>query len=144
MALFNPAQSEGLIKFYPVVTTEDEIEDKDYPHNAIIGSLRYHMGSGTRTADSERIQAFDSIGVIEIADEDGATLGITNGDTIKVTSQFGKLEGAIRLKKEIRSGELFIPMAINSNDAMNLIDLTDLADPNSAGWKTVRVKIEKV
>jgi hypothetical protein len=49
----------------------------------------------------------------------------------------------VRLRKEIRPGELFVPMAINSNDAMNLIDLTDLADPKSDGWKSVRVKVEK-
>jgi formate dehydrogenase alpha subunit len=143
MALFNPAESDGLIKFYPVVTTEDEVDDKNYPYNAIIGSLRYHLGSGTRTAASERIQAFDSFGQIEIAPEDGAKLGMTNDDSIKVTSQYGKLEGVIRLKKEIRPGQLFIPMAINANDAMNLLDLTDLAHPNSAGWKTVKVKLEK-
>jgi len=144
MVLFNPAGSDGLITFYPVVTTEDEIEDKDYPYNAIMGSLRYHLGSGTRTAASERMHAFDLAGEVEIAPEDGAALGIADGDTIKVTSQFGKLQSVIRLKKEIRPGELFIPMAMNSNAAMNLIDLTDLAHPNSEGWKTVRVKLEKV
>ena len=143
MVLFNPAGSDGLMTFYPVVTTEDEIEDKDYPYNAIMGSLRYHLGSGTRTAASERMHAFDLAGEVEIAPEDGAALGIADGDTIKVTSQFGKLQSVIRLKKEIRPGELFIPMAMNSNDAMNLIDLTDLAHPNSEGWKSVRVKLEK-
>ena len=143
MALFNPTDSDGLIRFYPIVTTEDEIEEKDYPYSAIIGSMRYHLGSGTRTSTSERIQTFDSSGPIEIAFEDGATLGIADGDTVKVASAYGELEGVIRLKKEIRPGELFIPMATNSNNAMNLIDLTDLADPNSDGWKSVRVKLEK-
>ena len=144
MALFNSAAPDGLIKFYPVVTIEDEVDDKEYPYHAIIGSLRYHLGGGTRTSASERIQTFNSIGQIEIAPEDGATLGITSGDTVKVISQYGKLERVIRLKKEIRPGELFVPMAMNSNDAMNLIDLTDLAHPGSAGWKTVRVKLEKI
>jgi formate dehydrogenase alpha subunit len=143
MALFNPSQPDGLIKFYPVVTGEDETEDKEYPYSAIIGSLRYHLSSGTRTSASERIQAFDTIGAVEIAPADGATLGITNGDSVKITSQYGKLQSVIRLKDEIRPGELFVPMAINSNDAMNLIDLTDLADPTSDGWKSVKVKLEK-
>jgi formate dehydrogenase alpha subunit len=143
MALFNPSQTDGLIRFYPVVTGEDETEDKEYPYSAIIGSLRYHLGSGTRTSASESIQAFDTIGAIEIAPADGATLGITNGDSVEVTSQYGKLQSVIRLKDEIRPGELFVPMAINSNDAMNLIDLTDLADPTSDGWKSVKVKLEK-
>jgi formate dehydrogenase alpha subunit len=144
MALFNPSQPDGLIKFYPVVTGEDETEDKEYPYSAIIGSLRYHLSSGTRTSASERIQAFDTIGAVEIAPADGATLGITNGDSVKITSQYGKLQSVIRLKDEIRPGELFVPMAINSNDAMNLIDLTDLADPKSDGWKSVRVRLEKI
>ena len=66
-------------------------EDKEYPYSAIIGSLRYHLSSGTRTSASERIRAFDTIGAkIEIAPADGATLGITNGDSVKVTSQYGK------------------------------------------------------
>jgi formate dehydrogenase alpha subunit len=144
MALFNPENSDGLIKFYPVVTTEDEDANEDYPYNAIIGSLRYHLGSGTRTAASERIRDFDSIGPIEIAPEDGATLGIANGDLIKVTSPHGELKSAVLLKNGIRPGELFVPLAINSNNAMNLIDLTDLANPKSDGWKSVSVKLEKI
>ena len=40
-------------------------------------------------------------------------------------------------------GQVFVPLAVNANDAMNLFDLTDLADPNSTGWKTCAVKIKK-
>ncbi|MBW2409809.1 MAG: hypothetical protein JRF72_08430 [Deltaproteobacteria bacterium] len=144
MALFNPENSDGLIQFYPVVTCEDEDENKEFPYSAIIGSLRYHLGSGTRTAASQRIRDFDSIGALEIAPEDGATLGLANGDRIKITSLYGELESAVRLREEIRPGELFVPMAINSNEAMNLINLADLADPKSDGWKSVRVKLEKI
>jgi hypothetical protein len=43
----------------------------------------------------------------------------------------------------IGPGQLFVPLAVNANDAMNLIDLSDLADPNSAGWKTCAVRIKK-
>jgi formate dehydrogenase alpha subunit len=144
MALFNPAGANGLIRFYPVVNSEDGVEDKDYPYRAIIGSLRYHLGSGTRTSASERIRAIDSNGCVEIAPEDGAALGIADGDAAKLTSAYGTLESIVRLKKEIRPGELFIPMAMNSNDVMNLIDLSDLTETKSGGWKTVHVKLEKI
>ena len=40
-------------------------------------------------------------------------------------------------------GQVFVPLAVNANDAMNLFDLTDLADPNATGWKTCAVKIKK-
>jgi formate dehydrogenase alpha subunit len=144
MALFNSEKTDGLIRFYPVVISADEVEDGEYPYSAIIGSLRYHLGSGTRTSASERVQTFNAIDAIEIAPEDGATIGLTDGDRVKVTSQHGELESPIRLKNEVRPGELFIPMAMNSNEAMNLIDLTDLADADSDGWKSVRVKLEKI
>ena len=36
-----------------------------------------------------------------------------------------------------------VPLAINGNDAMNLIDLKDLANPNTTGWKTCAVKVSK-
>ena len=142
-AVFNNQAADGLITFYPVVTTEAQSEDSDYPFTAIVGSLRYHLGSGTRTNASERIQGFDLCGQIEISPEDGAKLKIVDGDSVKVISPFGAVQRVITLKKEISPGEVFVPIAVNSNDAMNLIELTDLADPDSPGWKTVKVKLEK-
>jgi predicted molibdopterin-dependent oxidoreductase YjgC len=142
-ALFDDQNTDNLITFYPVVITDEESEDATYPFTAIIGSLRYHLGSGTRTSASERIQGFDLYGGIDISPEDGAKLKVKNGDSVKVSSRFGNVQRAIRLKKEISPGELFVPMAVNGNDAMNLIDLSDLGDPKSPGWKSVRVKLEK-
>jgi len=142
-ALFDHQNKDNLITFYPVVTTDEKSEDTKYPFTAIIGSLRYHLGSGTRTSTSERVQGFDLCGAIDISPEDGAKLKVKDGDSVKVSSQFGTVQRAIRLKKEIRPGELFVPMAVNGNDAMNLIDLRDLADPKSPGWKSVRVKLKK-
>ncbi|MGD8763924.1 MAG: molybdopterin-dependent oxidoreductase [Desulfobacteraceae bacterium] len=143
-ALFDNQNTDNLITFYPVVITEEESEDTKYPFTAIIGSLRYHLGSGTRTSASERVQGFDLYGAIDISPEDGAKLKVKDGDSVKVSSQFGTVQRAIRLKKEISPGELFVPMAVDGNDAMNLIDLTDLADPKSPGWKSVKVKLQKI
>jgi predicted molibdopterin-dependent oxidoreductase YjgC len=143
-ALFDNQNTDNLITFYPVVITEEESEDTKYPFTAIIGSLRYHLGSGTRTSASERVQGFDLYGAIDISPEDGAKLKVKDGDYVKVNSQFGTVQRAIRLKKEISPGELFVPMAVDGNDAMNLIDLTDLADPKSPGWKSVKVKLQKI
>jgi anaerobic selenocysteine-containing dehydrogenase len=142
-ALFEDQNTDDLITFYPVVITDEESEDAKYPFTAIIGSLRYHLGSGTRTSASERIQGFDLYGAIDISPEDGAKLKVKDGDSVKVISQFGSVQRTIRLKKEISPGELFVPMAVNDNDAMNLIDFSDLADSKSPGWKSVRVKLKK-
>jgi formate dehydrogenase alpha subunit len=142
-ALFDDQNADNLITFYPVVITDEDSEDSSYPFTAIIGSLRYQLGSGTRTSASERILGFELYGAIDISPEDGAKLKVKDGDSVKVSSRFGSVQRAIRLNNEISPGDLFVPMAVNGNDAMNLIDLTDLADPKSPGWKSVRVKLEK-
>jgi formate dehydrogenase alpha subunit len=141
-AIFHAEGAEGLVSFSPVVATTKEPAD-DYPFTAILGSLRYHLGGGTRTSASERIQALGLRGEIEISSQDASQLDLKNGDRVRVRSPYGALEREIRLEKRIAPGQLFIPLAINSNDAMTLIDFGDLDDPDASGWKTCRVKMTK-
>jgi len=142
-ALFKATGANGLISFYPVVSTEDDPDDKNYPFTGIIGSLRYQLGSGTRTHASERIQGFDLAGQLEISLQDSASLNAKNDDTVIVTSKSGSLTRKIRIEKSLDAGQIFVPTGYNSNDAMNLLALSDITQPGSPGWKTCRVKIEK-
>jgi formate dehydrogenase alpha subunit len=130
-----------LISFYPVVSTEDDPDDKDYPYTAIIGSLRYQLGSGTRTHASDRIRGFDLAGQLEISLQDSARLNAKNDDTVIVTSRSGSVTRKIRIEKSLGAGQIFVPTGFNGNDAMNLLALSDLTKPGSPGWKTARVKL---
>jgi predicted molibdopterin-dependent oxidoreductase YjgC len=142
-ALFKVKGAKGLITFYPVVSTGDDPADTDYPFTAIVGSQRYHLGSGTRTQASDRIQEFEFTGKLEISPEDGARLDLAEDDTIMVRSRFGVLKRKIRFKKALPEGHIFVPAGFNDNEAMRLLSLSDLAKPDSPGWKTCRVQVEK-
>ena len=142
-ALFEVEGADGLISFYPVVSTEDEPADRDYPFTAIVGSQRYHLGSGTRTQASDRIQGVDCIGKLEISPQDGARLDLKDDDTIMVRSRFGDLKRKLRLKKAIPLGHIFVATGVNDNEAMSLFSLSEMTKPGSPGWKTCAVKIEK-
>jgi formate dehydrogenase alpha subunit len=142
-ALFKVRGAEGLITFYPVVSTEDSPADTEYPITAIVGTQRYHLGSGTRTQASDRIQGFEFTGKLEISPEDGANLDLKDDDTIIVRSRFGALRRKIRLKKALPPGHIFVPAGFNGNEAMGLFNLSDMTKPGSAGWKTCGVKLEK-
>jgi len=142
-ALFNANGRDELISFYPVVFTEDDPDDKNYPFTAIIGSLRYQLGSGTRTRASGRIRGFDLAGQLEISIQDSANLNAKNDDTVTVTSRSGSVTRKIRIEKSLSAGQIFVPTGFNGNDAMNLLALSDTTRPDSSGWKTARVKIEK-
>jgi len=142
-ALFKARGADGLISFYPVVSTGDDPVDNDYPFTAITGSLRYHLGSGTRTDASNRIQGFESAGKIEISPEDGASLDVKDDDTVIIRSRFGAVKREIRLVRGLRPSHVFVPAGFNDNEAMKLLGLSDITNPGSPGWKTCRVKIEK-
>jgi formate dehydrogenase alpha subunit len=142
-ALFKAKGADGLISFYPVVSTEDAPEDDEYPFTAIIGSLRYHLGSGTRTQASERIQNFELAGQLEIPPQLAASLDLKEDDSVVVSSRFGIVKREIRLKKGLQPGHIFVPAGFNNNDAMGLFGLSDMTKPGTAGLKTCRVKIEK-
>ena len=142
-ALFKAQGAGELISFYPVVSTEDDPDDKNYPFTAIIGSLRYQLGSGTRTQSSDRIQGFDLAGQLEISLQDSANLKVKEDDTVTVTSKSGSVTKKIRIEKSLGAGQIFVPTGFNGNDAMNLLALSDITKPGSPGWKTCRVKIKK-
>ena len=142
-ALFNTAGSKDLISFYPVVSTEDDGDDKNFPFTAIIGSLRYQLGSGTRTGASDRVNGFDLAGQLEMSPPDSTDLKIDNGDTVMLTSASGSITRSVRIDKSLSAGQLFVPTGYNKNDAMNLLPLSDITKAGSPGWKTTRVKVKK-
>ncbi|MCD6297931.1 MAG: hypothetical protein J7M30_12350, partial [Deltaproteobacteria bacterium] len=116
----------------------------EYPFTAILGSQRFHLGSGTRTGQSDRIRDHGVKGELELSLEDGAGLDLQDGDSVRVESEHGFIEREIRLEKGLNKGLIFIPTAFNANDAMNLIGLTRFEEPDSPGWQGCRVKITKL
>ena len=142
-SLFNPDGRGDLIPFSPVVSTEDEVADDGYPFTAIIGSLRYHLGSGTRTGHSDRIREFSLKGEVEISPEDGEKFDLHDGDTVRVQSRIGSVVREIRLEKGLRPGLIFVPMGFNANDARNLVELTGLRDADSLDLKMCQIRLER-
>ncbi|MDY6972781.1 MAG: molybdopterin-dependent oxidoreductase [Thermodesulfobacteriota bacterium] len=141
--LFNPEGRGDPIPFSPVFSTEDEVSDDDYPFTAILGSLRYHLGSGTRTDRSARIHEFGLKGEIEISPEDGKRLNLHDGDLVRARSRTGSIVREIRIQKGLSPGLVFVPMAFNANDARNLIDLTGLRDAGSLHLKACQIILER-
>jgi len=118
--------------------------DPEFPYTGIIRGLRYHLGCGTRTSRSERIQSFQLRGQIEISPEDSQRLGLSEADRLRLTSPFGQLERGFRINTDMPVGQIFIPLAYGQNDAMNLVDLCEPPPSDAPGWMLCRVKIEKI
>ena len=136
--------AERQIHFSPVTSGRESVLDDEYPFLALFGSLRFHLGSGTRTAQSARISACDSKGEIEVSPIDAEKMNLIQEDQIRVTSAMGEIERPIKINKDIQGGYIHIPTAYNQNDARCLIPLAPLLDADSSGWDTCQVTVEKV
>ncbi len=137
-------ESEKQIYFSPVTTSKETTIDGEYPFTALFGSLRFHLGSGTRTEQSARINACDSSGEIELSPIDAERLNLIKDDRIRISSATGEIERNIQINSNIRSGFIHIPTAYNQNDARCLIQLKPLLDSSSNGWDSCQVTVDKV
>lgn len=124
--------------FAPVHAGEAAAGDPDFPFTAYIGSQRWHLGGGTRTGRSQRINASGNQGEIEISAADANSLAISGGSRVCVTSQAGAVERGVRINSGLAPGQLIVPLGFQGNDAMQLIGLDRLG----SGWRTCRVRIE--
>jgi len=142
--LFDPEGKGTPIPFTPVASIEHKDIAGEYPFTAVLGSQRFHLGSGTRTRRSDRIRSHEVNGEIELSLADGAGLDLQDGDSVRVESEHGFIEREIRLEKGLSEGLIFIPTAFNANDAMNLIGLTRFEESGSPGWQECRVKVTRL
>jgi formate dehydrogenase alpha subunit len=142
--LFHPEEGGKRITFSPLISIEEEGCDELFPFTAILGSQRFHLGSGTRTSHSIRIREYALKGEIEISPEDGKRLNLNEGDRARIISPHGSISRSVTLKEGLKQGLIVIPTAFYNNDAMELIELSHLGEVDSSGWKECRVNIEKI
>lgn len=84
-------------------------------------------------------------GVLDLSPEDGQTLGVSEGDRVKVSSRRGSLEAPVRFDRSLRPGLAF--MAVHFPDDTDVNALTiDAWDPKSgtAEFKATAVRVEPV
>ena len=124
--------------FAPVRTHKTATGDREYPFTACIGYQRWHLGGGTRTSRSHRINASGHHGEIEISPANAAALALSAGGRVRLTSAAGSVERGVRIRADLPEGHCIVPLGFCGNDAMQLVGFDRLA----AGWRTCRVRIE--
>jgi predicted molibdopterin-dependent oxidoreductase YjgC len=103
------------------------------------------MGCGTRTAASDRIADFDAECAVRISPQAGSELqlDLPDGQTLQIMSTCGSIRRPFKIDKNMTGNQIFVPLAHRGNDAVNLLDLSDLSKAEETGWKICRVNIEK-
>jgi predicted molibdopterin-dependent oxidoreductase YjgC len=137
--------TRGLGKFSPLTFREPmEAPDDAYPFTLNTGRILQHWHGGTMSRRSEGLDWVVPEGEIQINAEDGAQLGIENGELVRVTSRRGQATGKARLTDTLPRGMVFMTFHFAEIPANALTG--DAVDPVAKipEYKVSAVKIEKV
>jgi formate dehydrogenase major subunit len=118
----------------------DELTD-EFPTRLTTGRRldSYNTGVQSGRYDSPR----RIHGAIDLSPEDGAELGVGEGDRVRVVSRRGSLEAPVRFDDSLRPGLAFMSVHFPDQTDVNVLTL-DAWDPKSgtAEFKATAIRIE--
>jgi len=101
--------TRGLGKFHPVeFIPPAELPDEQYPFVLSTGRILQHFHTGTMSRRAAVLDALVPTGVIEINPADAASLGIGQGDAVRVASRRGQIKIAARVTDRVAPGTTFL------------------------------------
>jgi len=121
-----------------------EVVDSDYPFWMTTGRVYAHYHTGTMTRNSKPLDSEFPKGFLEINPDDAETLGLLDGEKIKIASRRGEIETQAMLTERVEKGVVFMPFHFEES---NVNKLTNPAmDPIAKipELKVCAVKLEKV
>jgi formate dehydrogenase major subunit len=121
-----------------------ELPSDEYPFFLNTGRQMYHWHTGTMTRRSEGLDSREPVPVVEMNRSDALDLGVSEGETVRVTSRRGSILIGVRISDRQARGQIFIPMHYREA-AANLLTNPAL-DPYAkiASFKVSAVRVERV
>jgi predicted molibdopterin-dependent oxidoreductase YjgC len=134
----------GFGRFSSVEYIPPQEQGKDgYPFTLMVGSSRYHFGSGTRSSQSARLKRFDTEAFLEISAADAGDIGLGNGDKVKVISAQGEISTTARVSDTLPEGMLYMPISFPQTPVYTLF--ATVIDPRAGtpALKSCAVRLER-
>ncbi len=134
----------GRALFTPVpFVASSELPDGDYPYVLTTGRELFHYHTGTMTRKSSGLNAIAPEAFVEINPADADTLGVADGERVKVSSRRGEITLKTRVSEIVPVNVVFIPFHY-TEAAANLLT-SDAMDPvcKIMEAKVCAVQIEK-
>ena len=121
-----------------------ELPDDEYPLILTTGRNLYHFHTGEMTRRSKGLDERHPVEKTEINPKDAETLGIKNGDKMRITSRRGTLVTIAKVTDKILEGIVFMTFHFKES-RVNLLT-NDVLDPFALipELKVASVKVEKV
>ncbi|APV44480.1 formate dehydrogenase major subunit/formate dehydrogenase alpha subunit [Dehalogenimonas formicexedens] len=128
------------VKFVPPA----ELPDDTYPFILTTGRSLYHFHTGTMTRRVKGLNALQPTETLEISGVDASNLGISDGESVRVTSRRGSVTANAVVSKRPKPGTIF--MTFHFPETATNILTNPARDPVAKipELKVAAVKIEKV
>ena len=81
---------------------------------------------------------------MEISPADSRSISLEETDTVSISSLYGSIIREVRVNEGLKEGTVFIPMAFNNNDVMNLMNLEFTETEGPSCRSVCEVKLKKV
>ena len=140
-----PARPSGRGKFYPVEYQPPiEQPDSEYPFVLSTGRTLYHYNSAGMTMREDGVKQKQEDPFFELNAEDAASLGIADGDLVRLVSRRGELEARAAVGERVYPGLVW--MALHFAQAKVNWLTHDVGDPliGTPEYKVCAVRLEPV
>lgn len=136
---------DGRARFHPVeFRVPNEEPDHEYPLYLTTGRIMQQYQSGTQTRRIQKLMEMSPQAFVQIHPSMARTYGITDGETVRLTTRRGSANVIAQLTPSIRMDTLFVPFHFGGSGRANLLTNPAL-DPVSRmpEFKVCAVRIEK-
>ncbi len=121
-----------------------ECPDDEYPMWMSTGRMLEHFHTGSMSRRSEVLDALVPEGQVELHPLDAESLGVANGEKVRVTTRRGSIETQANVTSRVAIGSIFIPFHFAEAAANRLTN--DALDPIAKipEFKVCAAKVEKI
>jgi formate dehydrogenase alpha subunit len=120
-----------------------EMPDDEYPYWLTTGRMFAHYHTGTMTRVSRHLDTEQKAGYVEINPKDAKTLGIKDGEMVRLATRRGDTEISAKVSKKVEPGVFFVPFHFAETPANILTNSAFDPIAKIPEYKVCAVKIEK-
>lgn len=134
----------GFGRFAPVdYASSPKLLGEAYPLTLIAGAVPHHFGGGTRSSRASRLKKFSPHGWVEISTGDAHSLGLRDGDRVKVASPVGEVPTTIKVTDTLSPGVLFMPISFPESPVTQLFGAALDSRTKAPSLKACKVRLER-
>jgi formate dehydrogenase alpha subunit len=143
--LYGETFHNGGGRFLPVEFREPaEKPGKDFPLWLMLGSIFYNYQVGTGAKRALGLATWYPDTALEMHPDDGAPLGVSDGDHIRITSTRGKIETMARISDRVAQGTVYLAPSFRDVDLNQLLSPVRDSASGCFEYKSCAVRVERV